>query len=157
VRTIDSAPASPGIHAVRDAIAAGCLETRATVPRVARGVDAGPPIGRSWPFPISPVIEDRRSLPADDVMRAYLFAHEPWMMRTGSGPLLAAALHVIGNGLGDLDALGSDGSAGDSWWLMRAGGIAQVMTYATDVPASSVDTGTHSVAASCEVFPRTVN
>jgi folate-dependent phosphoribosylglycinamide formyltransferase PurN len=51
LRTPGGEPGFPGIRAVRDALAAGCTETRATVHLVDETVDAGPPLVRSWAFP----------------------------------------------------------------------------------------------------------
>ena len=64
-------PGFPGIRAVRDALAAGCAETRATVHLVDDAVDAGPPLVRSWPFPVSPMVDDAQRWTATDVLRAY--------------------------------------------------------------------------------------
>jgi folate-dependent phosphoribosylglycinamide formyltransferase PurN len=105
MRTASGAPRFPGIRAVRDALAAGQLETRATVHLVDPAPDAGPPIVRSWPFPVSPLVGDMRAFVGADVFRAYAYAHEQWMMRTVSGPLTAAALRLISTGIADLDAM----------------------------------------------------
>ena len=91
LRTVDGAPRFPGLRAVRDALADGLGETRATVHLVNDKPDDGPPIVRSWPFPVSPLVEELRTQSADDVFKAYVFAHQHWMMRTASGPLIAAA------------------------------------------------------------------
>ena len=90
-----------GPHAVRDAILAGCSETRATVHLVNEHPDSGPAIVRSWPFPVSPLVEALQSQTARDVIDAYVFAHEQWMARTASGPLIAAALRLIATGAVD--------------------------------------------------------
>ncbi|HZR25656.1 MAG TPA: formyltransferase family protein [Vicinamibacterales bacterium] len=103
-RTATGAPRFPGIRAVRDSIAAGCPDTRATVHLVDEFPDAGPPLVRSWPFPVSPLIESIRTLDAPDVFKAYVYAHQQWMMRTVSGPLINAALRLIASGEIDLDA-----------------------------------------------------
>ncbi len=103
LRRPDGSPRFPGIRAVRHSLAAGCPETRATVHLVDEQVDAGPPIVVSWPFPVSPLVEDMRTLDAADAFKAYAYAHEQWMMRTVSGPLMAAALRLIATSRVDLD------------------------------------------------------
>src|SRR5262249_28185559 len=57
LRTATGGPRFPGIRAVRAALAAGVRETRATVHLVDATLDGGPPIVRSWPFPVSPLAE----------------------------------------------------------------------------------------------------
>jgi phosphoribosylglycinamide formyltransferase 1 len=121
LRTESGAPRFPGLRAVRTAIRAGARETRATVHLVDDMPDAGPPIIRSWPFAVSPLVDDLRSLAADDVMRAYAFAHEQWMMRTVSGPLIASALRLVASGAADLDEMAVAPDPGASWLLERHG------------------------------------
>jgi folate-dependent phosphoribosylglycinamide formyltransferase PurN len=115
LRRRDGGPIFPGLRAVRDAIAAGVAETRATVHAVDERPDSGAPIVRSWAYPVSPMMDDLRSVGAPDVIKAYVYAHQQWMMRTVSGPLLSAALRLIATGAVDLNAL----AAGDpaSAWL----------------------------------------
>jgi folate-dependent phosphoribosylglycinamide formyltransferase PurN len=122
LRTATGAPRFPGIRAVRNALAAGAHETRATVHLVDALPDAGPPIVRSWPFPVSPLIEDLRTACAEHVFNAYAFAHEQWMMRTAAGPLVASALRLVSNGAVDLDAL-ADASEPDTPWLLERHGF----------------------------------
>jgi folate-dependent phosphoribosylglycinamide formyltransferase PurN len=119
LRAHDGTPMFPGVHAVHDAIVAGCHETRATVHLANAYADAGAPIIRSWAFPVSQMIEDLRPLAANDVLKAYVFAHQQWMMRTASGPLMAAALRLIASGLVDLDAIGAAGDTDTVWRLDR--------------------------------------
>lgn len=102
LRLPDGGPRYAGLHAVTQALAEGCAETRATVHLVNDVLDAGPPLVLSWPFPVSPLAEDLRTLDADDAIKAYAFAHQQWMMRTASGPLMAAALRLIATGRIDL-------------------------------------------------------
>jgi len=104
LRLPDGSPAFPGIRAVKRSLAAGVTETRATVHLVDQGIDAGPPLVVSWPFPVSPLVEEMRTLDATDAFKAYVYAHQQWMMRTASGPLMAAALRLIASGRIDLDA-----------------------------------------------------
>ncbi len=118
LRTIQGAPRFPGLRAVRDALAAGCRETRATVHLVNEVPDGGAPIVRSWPFPASPLVEELRTMGADDVFKAYGFAHQEWMMRTASGPLVSAALRLIAAGAIDLDTLASGGAHAETPWVL---------------------------------------
>jgi|SRR6266487_1105483 len=118
LRTIQGAPRFPGLRAVRDALAAGCRETRATVHLVNEVPDGGAPIVRSWPFPVSPLVEELRTMGADDVFKAYGFAHQEWMMRTASGPLVSAALRLIAAGAIDLDTLASGGAHAETPWVL---------------------------------------
>ncbi|MFI5178146.1 MAG: phosphoribosylglycinamide formyltransferase [Vicinamibacterales bacterium] len=119
LRHPDGRPQFPGIRAVRDALAAGCTETRATVHLVNDETDGGAPIVRSWPFPVSPLVADLQSLGAPDVFKAYAYAHQQWMMRTVSGPLTAAALRLVATGAVDLDelALARSGAPNTPWLL----------------------------------------
>lgn len=122
LRTPTGAPRFPGIRAVRDSIAAGCADTRATVHLVDPFPDAGPPIVRSWPFPVSPLVESIRTLDAPDAFKAYVYAHQQWMMRTASGPLINAALRLIASGGIDLDALAAAPRADRGPWLLEQQG-----------------------------------
>lgn len=131
LRHDDGSPMFPGVHAVRDAIHAGVHETRATVHLVNDRPDAGAPLVRSTPFPVSPLVEDLRAQPADDVLRAYVFAHQQWMMRTISGPLVAGALRLIANGLVDLDAAAAATDREPVWHLDRSKGLVPEATYVT--------------------------
>ena len=125
LRTPAGCPRFPGLRAVRDAIDAGRRETRATVHLVNEIPDGGTPIVRSWPFPVSPLVEDLRTQRALDVVEAYVFAHEQWMMRTVSGPLIASALHLISRGLVDLDAIGSASHKCHEPWILGGDGQLQ--------------------------------
>jgi phosphoribosylglycinamide formyltransferase-1 len=124
LRTPGGEPGFPGIRAVRDAIAAGCAETRATVHLVDAGVDAGAPLVRSWPFPVSPMVEEAQSWTATDLLRAYTFAHEQWMMRACAGPLWSAALQLVAGRRVDLDRLAASASRAIApWELTRRGAL----------------------------------
>jgi phosphoribosylglycinamide formyltransferase-1 len=124
LRTPDGKPGFPGIRAVEDALKAGCPETRATVHLVTGAVDAGPPIVRSWPFPVSPMVEDAQAWTATDLLRAYRFAHEQWMMRACSGPMWSAVLTLLTSGALDLDRLAAaGGSPLPVWDLGRRGAL----------------------------------
>jgi phosphoribosylglycinamide formyltransferase-1 len=119
MRHPDGSPLFPGLHPVRAALAAGCHETRATVHLVDEVPDGGAPIVRSWPFPVSPLVEDLRSMDASDVVRAYTYAHEQWMMRTAAGPLMAAALRLVASGTVDFSS-SRPGSPDHACWLLDA-------------------------------------
>ena len=124
LRTPGGEPGFPGIRAVRDALAAGCTETRATVHLVDAAVDGGPPLVRSWPFPVSPMVEEAQAWIAPDLLRAYTFAHEQWMMRSCAGPLWSAALQLVTGRAIDLDRLaGSASHAFAPWELSRRGAL----------------------------------
>ena len=118
LRRADHGPVYPGIRAVRDALIDGQAETRATVHLVNDEPDGGAPLVRSWAYPVSPLVADARAWGATDMLKAYAFAHQEWMMRDGSGPLLAAALSLVASGAIDLDAF-RDRKAGDAVpWLL---------------------------------------
>lgn len=119
LRTPSGAPQFPGIRAVPHTLAAGQHETRATVHLVDRAPDAGPPIVRSRPFVVSPLISELRATDAPDVFKAYAYAHEQWMMRTVSGPLMAAALRLVASGAVDLDAIAARHEVATPWLLDR--------------------------------------
>jgi folate-dependent phosphoribosylglycinamide formyltransferase PurN len=123
LRTPAGRPRFPGIHAVRDTLTAGRAETRATVHLVDAEPDAGPPIVRSWPFPVSPLVEELRTQSGNAAFKAYAFAHEQWMMRTASGPLIAAVLRLVAAGAVDLDALAASEAYAHSPWLLDRHGF----------------------------------
>ena len=99
-----------GLRAVRDAIVAGEWATRATVHLVTPELDQGPALLRSWAFPVSPLAVDAITRGATDVLKAYVFAHQEWMIRSAWGPLLAEALELIATGRVDLSASASTSS-----------------------------------------------
>ena len=132
-RASDGGPLFPGIRAVRAALAAGAEETRATVHLVDARLDAGPPIVCSWPYPVSPLVEELRTFGVSDAFKAYAFAHEQWMMRTSSGPLVAAALRLVASGAIDLDALADAPGPPMPWLLDRQG-----LMMAPDVELAAV-------------------
>ena len=123
LRTPRGGPRYPGIRAVRDAIAAGCRETRASVHLVNDEADGGTVIVRSWPFPVSPMVDELRTLCVPDALDAYVYAHEQWMLRTASGPLLAAALRLIAAGAVDLDQLAAVDPKASAPWLYEHNGF----------------------------------
>ena len=121
-RRPDGGPRFPGRRAVREAIVAGCDETRATVHLVNERPDDGAPIIRSWPFPVSPLVEDLRTRDAKDVLKAYVYVHQQWMMRTAAGPLASAALRLVSAGTVALDALAAAGALAPAPWTLDRDG-----------------------------------
>jgi len=106
VRNADGTPRFPGIRAVRDALAAGCTETRATVHVVNEFPDDGAPIVLSWRFAVSPLVSDLQTIGASHIFNSVAHAHQEWMMQAAAGPLMAAALRLVSSGavtLRDLD------------------------------------------------------
>lgn len=61
-------------------------------------IDRGPAVLRSWPFAIAPWIDEVRRWRRPDIIRAYAFAHQEWMIRATWGPLLGAALGLMAGG-----------------------------------------------------------
>jgi len=91
-------PRYVGLRAVRDAIFAGERETRATLHVVSQEVDRGPLLLRSSPFPVSPLVRDGLAWGAVDMLKAYAFAHQEWMLRAAWGPLLSRAIDLVATG-----------------------------------------------------------
>jgi folate-dependent phosphoribosylglycinamide formyltransferase PurN len=81
-----------GLRAVRDAIFAGETETRATAHLVTERLDEGEILALSEPFPVSPLVPDALSWGATDILKAYAYAHQEWMIRTAWGPLISEAI-----------------------------------------------------------------
>lgn len=94
----DGRPRYRGLHATRDAIAAGEPETRSTVHVVTAELDIGPVVLRSGAFPVHPLVADARRWGATDILRAYAYAHREWMMRAAWGTLLSRAVALIATG-----------------------------------------------------------
>ena len=122
-RTPEGGPAFPGIRAVRDALAAGRTETRATVHLVNAEPDGGTPVLRSWPFPAAPLLGDVLAWRALDVFKAYAFAHQGWMMRGASGPMLSAALRLVSLRKVDLELLAASAPASVVPWELDERGV----------------------------------
>jgi len=118
IRRADHSPAYAGIRAVRDALADGQVETGATVHLVNEQADGGAPIVRSWPYPVSPLVARARQWSAPDMLKAYAYAHQEWMIRGASGPLLSSALHLVASGKVDLDALSTRDPAAVTPWIV---------------------------------------
>ncbi|MBI4503343.1 MAG: hypothetical protein HY700_19570 [Gemmatimonadetes bacterium] len=93
----DGRPRYRGLHATRDAIAAGEGETRSTVHIVVPEVDVGPPVLRSWPYYVHPLADDVNEWGAGgiDILKAYAYAQREWMMRSSWGHLLTTAVRMF--------------------------------------------------------------
>ena len=92
----DGQPLYPGLRAVRDAIAAGERETRATAHVVTEELDAGPPLLTSEPYPVAPFVAELLSRGKTRAVHAYAHAHQEWMLETAWGPLLAGSARLLG-------------------------------------------------------------
>ena len=112
-----------GLRAVRDALLAGETETRSTVHLVTTEPDQGPPFLRSRSFPIAPLVAAARRWDAADVLKAYAYAHQEWMIRSTWGPLMAAAIDLVARGRLDLSALArvERAALGEPWGLDETG------------------------------------
>lgn len=97
LRDADGGPRFPGLRAVRDAILAGEVETRATAHIVNARLDDGVPLVVSEPFPVSELaawaLAEGESARA--VLRQEIRAHEERMLRTSFGPVMAKALDLL--------------------------------------------------------------
>lgn len=60
--------------------------------------DAGPPLLRSWGFPVHSLVADARRWGAQDVLRAYAYAHRECMMRAVWGRLLRETIALLHGG-----------------------------------------------------------
>ncbi len=118
IRRPDGRPRYPGMRAVRDALLDGQSETTATVHLVNDVADGGAPLVCSWPYPVSALAGAARAWDAVDMFKAYVFAHQEWMVRSASGPLLAAALALIAEGRIDLEALAAADPAAVAPWVV---------------------------------------
>jgi phosphoribosylglycinamide formyltransferase-1 len=88
-------PRYVGLRAVRDAVFAGEVETRATAHLVTERLDEGPILCLSRPFPVSPLVRDALSWGATDILKAYAYAHQEWMIQSAWGPLLSDAIATV--------------------------------------------------------------
>ncbi|MFN7983133.1 MAG: formyltransferase family protein [Vicinamibacterales bacterium] len=131
LRDADSRPTYPGIRAVRDAIVDGQAETCATVHLVNSEPDGGAPIVRSWGFPVSPLVARARAWQAMDMLKAYAYAHQEWMLRDASGPLLEAALNLVTSGRVSLDVLGAQEPQCVTPWRLEADGALSLRGLST--------------------------
>ncbi|MFV2043855.1 MAG: formyltransferase family protein [Anaerolineales bacterium] len=98
LRHASGEPRYKGLRAVRQAVFAGETETRATTHLVTSALDGGPPLLRSWSFPIAPLVPDALAGNDVDILKAYAFAHREWMIRTSWGPLLRRSIELMALG-----------------------------------------------------------
>lgn len=97
-----------GHDPVYDAVTDGRAETRSTVHFVTPGVDEGPLVVRSRPFPVrGDQVATLREHGAADALAAYVDAHQEWMKWDGDGPALATAVRLVAAARVDL----ADGEA----------------------------------------------
>jgi folate-dependent phosphoribosylglycinamide formyltransferase PurN len=129
-------PRFKGLRAVRDAILGGERSTRATAHLVTPELDEGPPFLRSWRFPVAPLAGWARQAKADDVLKAYIHAHQEWMIRSTWGPLMDAALTLIADGRVDLDAIAEAGAVDEVWQLEEDGSLVPPLAAATVHPGT---------------------
>jgi folate-dependent phosphoribosylglycinamide formyltransferase PurN len=121
-RRLDGRPRFAGPHAVRDALLAGCFDTRLSVHLVNEQIGDGPPIVRSWPFPTSGMSPALRTTDDATALEAYAESQEDWMIREAAGPLLAAALRLIAAHGVSLDDLAASDARDVSAWLIDQAG-----------------------------------
>lgn len=95
----DGSPDYPGLHATRDAIAAGARDTHSIVHVVTSELDAGPVLARGKRFPVPSFVADAVLAGEGDIVRAYAYAHREWMMRSSWGDLVVRALEEIAVGV----------------------------------------------------------
>jgi folate-dependent phosphoribosylglycinamide formyltransferase PurN len=120
----DGLPLYVGLRAVRDAIVAGELQTRACVHLVTEALDEGPVLLRSWPFAVSPLAADAREAGDRKALHAYAFAHQEWMLRRAWGSLLAETIHLLAGTPVRLDGnLFRLGPICSPWDVAEEGGI----------------------------------
>ena len=102
LRVASGGPRYPGLRAVRDAILAGEIETRCSAHLVTAGLDDGPALLRSRPFPVAAVAGWARLHGEHDVLRKVIWAHQEWMLRAAFGPLLEQVLDVLSGRIPDV-------------------------------------------------------
>jgi folate-dependent phosphoribosylglycinamide formyltransferase PurN len=118
VRHADGRPVFAGKRSVRDAIVAGEKETASTLHLVNDVPDGGAPIVLSWPHAVSPLATYARQSHADDMLKAYIHAHQEWMIRGSAGRVLMAGLHLIAGRAVDLDRLSEQNPAKVLPWVV---------------------------------------
>ena len=95
LRRADGSPRYRGLHATRDAIMAGELETRSSIHLVTPDLDGGPVIARSRAFPVAPFAHEAALSGEQDIVRAYAYAQREWMMRRSWADLVVFGLERI--------------------------------------------------------------
>jgi hypothetical protein len=76
---------------------------------------------------VSPLARDAVRARAADVLKAYAYAHQEWMIRATWGPLMAGAIELIARQRLDLSALAEtpDDELEVPWDLEESGGISR--------------------------------
>jgi hypothetical protein len=77
---------------------------------------------RSWRFPISPLAGWARAHETEDVLRAYAWAHQEWMLRSGWPVMLARTIELASLSLRAAGRPLSLQSAG-RWMLSEEGSL----------------------------------
>jgi phosphoribosylglycinamide formyltransferase-1 len=96
--TVDGQRKYPGLHATRDAVAAGEPETRSSVHIVTPTVDGGPILMQSRPYPVAPFACQASLAGHYDIVKAYAYAQREWMMRDSWGELAVRTLELTAAG-----------------------------------------------------------
>jgi hypothetical protein len=68
------------------------------------------------------MVDEAQAWTAPDLLHAYAFAHEQWMVRSCAGPLWSAAVGLVAGRAIDLDRLDTSGP-GAPWELSRRGDL----------------------------------
>lgn len=88
-----------GKNPVHDAIRDGRPETRSSVHFVTPGVDEGPVLVLSRPFPVHvDLVETLVEFDDGEALLNYAEAHQEWMKWEGDGPAIAKGLELIADG-----------------------------------------------------------
>jgi folate-dependent phosphoribosylglycinamide formyltransferase PurN len=88
-----------GHDPVFDAVSNGPADTRSTLHLVTLGVNEGPLVVLSRPFPVQQAqVATLQEHGAEEALRAYVDAHQEWMKWDGDGPALAKALQLVAEG-----------------------------------------------------------
>jgi folate-dependent phosphoribosylglycinamide formyltransferase PurN len=134
-RRADGRPRFVGLAAVRDALAAGEPETRATAHVVTDRLHDGPVLLRSWGFPAPALAGWAREQSPADVLQAAARAQEQWMLREAWAPMLTRTLELAALALETPGAPLRPGKVGS--WALRPDGTLTPDASAVDqrVPA----------------------
>jgi len=122
-QTLDGRPRFAGIHAVRDALLAGCFDTRLTVHLATELPGEGPMIVRSWPFPVPASSVTWELAPGTGAFNAMIQAQQDAMVREAAGPVLAAALRLIATHAVRLDDLALSDARDVEGWTIDGDGV----------------------------------
>lgn len=87
-----------GLHAVRDAILGGRVETRSSAFLLTRDVGEGPLFLLGPRFPVAALARDARAWGAIDMVLAYAALHRQWMLRSSWGEMLTRTAEIVAGG-----------------------------------------------------------